>query len=344
MDDFYKNIKDSVEGLTPSTPSDKDWTRFQSYRDGRDQSSPKPFPWLLASTLGLITLLIGSNIFWASRSVDTSLVATSTSVIHDTIYITKVIDYTSADLTSSIADLETQLALSQQVQSELSRNFNFLQSRYDAQIGTLNKLYTQLNQQDTQLSKWANLASSTPSISPSKSSLESILSKNYNDSKRSLISLSGLPFAFLDELDYNRGKLIHPSNIIWIKNEKPFNLLEAITPKSLSLNLNAGLHKGLSRNYSNGSGTMLELRASTIFTKHVRGFIGVTSYDSNLEVEDDMSYPNIPTISIPEGDELKETKVATSNTSLNIGLEYMLYTNSKFRPHFGLGYAQSISN
>lgn len=343
MDDFYNKIKSSVDGISEAKPSQSDWSSFQSFRDEKDSAPAKSFPWLMASTLGLIVLLLGSNTYWAARSMDqTSTVATST--IHDTIYITKVIDNNSTDINNTIEALEAQLQENQISLANQSSRFRSLQSQFNSQNGMLTSLRTKVNQQESQQSIFASAEKSklNTTLLGNKKQIQPMLEPQIID--RSFLSFLDLPTLSREWLAYNTAKVLHPSTFTWVKNEKPFNLLDAITPKSVSLNINGGFQQGLEENYGNSGGSFYDIRATSIFTNNIRGYIGITNYCGRSEIEDDLSYPNLPAIVVPEGDELKEVKVSTASIGLNIGLEYLIHTRTKFRPHIGLGYAHSLSN
>ncbi len=343
MDDFYNKIKSSVDGISESKPTQSDWNSFQSFRDEKDSAPAKSFPWLMASTLGLIGLLLGSNIYWATRSVDQSSIVSS-SAIHDTIYITKVIDNTSTELNNTIGALEVQLEENEKALANQASKYRSLRSQFNSQNGMLTDLRAKFIQQDSQLSFYASAEKNklNKSLVQSRNPIQTTLDPQ--STNRSFLSLLNLPKLSSDWLAYNRAKVLHPSSFIWIKNEKPFNLLDAITPKSLSININAGLQRSIKDKYGNRSGSFYDIRATTIFTSKIRGYIGVTLYRGNSELEDNLSYPNVPDIIVPDDDKLKEVKVATSSIGLNVGLEYLIYTGTKLRPHLGLGYAQSLTN
>lgn len=343
MDDFYNKIKRSVDDISESKPSQSDWSSFQSFRDEKDSTPTKSFPWLMASTLGLIALLLGSNIYWATRSTDQASILSS-SIVHDTIYITKVVDNNSPDINNIIGTLEAQLQENQNSLANQSNRYRLLQSQFNSQNGMLNSLSTKFNQQESQLSIFENAERKKLTSAP-------LETKNHNQSKladqavdRSFLTLHNLPTLSSDLLTFSRNKFVHPSSIIWIKNEKPFNLLDAITPKSLSLNINAGYQQRIIKHHGKSGGSIYNARAITNFTSKIRGYIGVSLYNGKNELKDNHAYPNVPTIEVPEGAEIKEIKASTSTVGLNLGLEYMIYTGTKFRPHLGLGYAHSLSN
>ena len=347
MDDFYNKIKNSVDGIPEVKPSKNSWNSFQSFRDEKSASPIKPFPWLLVSTLGLIAMLLGSNIYWATRSFDQSIGLTSSSLasIHDTIYITKVIDNGSHELINTIISLEADLQQSKLSFAAQNAKYRTLESQFFSRGSKLNDLQTKYEVQESKLSLFAN-------ANDEWSRMEALsLDRNakcdafeIESADRDFASFMSLPRLSADELIFNRSEVLHPSNIIWIKNEKPFNLLEAITPKSLSLNINTGIQAGFGSRYDRSNGLFHELRAVTNFTKKMRGYLGVSLYKGHKDFKGDLNYPNMPFIVVPEGQELKEYKVAQSIVGLNIGLEYMIQTATKWRPHVGLGYAQSIMN
>lgn len=344
MDDFYKEIKKSVDGIPEVTSSKMDWDSFQSYRKEKNTAPAKPFPWLLASTLGLIALLVGTNIYWATRSSHQAESLTL-STIHDTIYITKVIEDINSDLSNNVAALESQLQKNEESSVMHNTKYKSLYSQFSAQSNLLLSLRTKFDQQESQLSFFGFSEKSRMNVLSTHANVLTPSNDNKGAMERpSLLALLDLHTLPNKELAYNRSKVLHPSSFIWIKNEKPFNLLEVMKPKSFSLNFNAGYQFSIRESDDNSVGAYYDLRATTIFTKNVRGYLGLSLFKGRSELENWTNYANIPMIVIPDDDNLKEVKVAKSSVGLNVGLEYMIYTSTRLRPHLGLGYAQSFTN
>ena len=152
-----------------------------------------------------------------------------------------------------------------------------------------------------------------------------------------------LPTIELQNITYHSKALIHPSSIIIIKNEKPFSLLDAITPKTLSINGNVAY--AFNPSIDSYTGLAFDLRATTLFTNAVRGYAGFTHANSQSRIgENNTTNPNVTYPMIPEGDKIEHSDEELSQLSINVGLEYLLNLEGRWRPYAGLGYGRVIIN
>lgn len=354
MDDFYKKIKGAVEGIPEQGPTDTNWKSFDTYRGKRNNPQTTSFPWLMAGAIGVIALLLGSNIYWVNHSM-TRANSLLSSTIHDTVYVTRVVENVELEkreieLQTTIRNIEAQLAANGQQAAEDRSSYRALQRRYAMQESELASLQKQFASRGGQFFKDASTvqqkqqnrwASSTALSADYSESTASLTGKNID---RSTLAFSALPSRSLVGVEYVPPKVIHPADIIWIRNDRPFNLLEAITPKSLSIGISGGGQAQFGGQIHEQGGSVGNVTLFTSFSRRLRGYAGLSLYKRHSELEDNPAYPNIPEVEVPEGQEVKETKVASTTIRVQAGFEYMLVTGTQWRPYFGLGYAQSLSN
>lgn len=344
---MYDKIRDKINNPPEVQTTEQDWNNFQNYRRNRDvASNPKPiWPyWVVGSLL----LLLGiSNGYWISKDGGHSVENSSHSI--DTVYITKYID--SAE--KNIADNKSQEQLDI-VTAELA----LINSQYQKLIYTLNDQDTKLSQ--LQRSKylleskygslqkqWNTKYAAIKSIKPKKGKFSTeneqldLLEFDNVVEKRLFNSIVGeLPRVVLDPLSFQRVRVYHPSEIITVENKRPFNLLEALTPKTLSINANLGYVFGPSED--GASGFADDLRATTLFSKSFRGYIGLSHVSAQSRIEDNVV--GVPYPILPEGDEIEHSDEQLTQFSMNIGLEYLLNNGGRWRPFAGLGYGRVLSN
>lgn len=352
MDDLYKKIKNTIDDFSDPKSSQYDWDSFQGYRKKKDGPKSKALPWLLISTMAVLALLLGSNIFWATRYDNLTNVLNAESLehittIHDTIYITKINEKSNLINNKTVKDLHSKLAKSQRDLLNSNLNYNTLQSQYTAQRLAFTGLQSNNNNHISQLTNLEDLIPLNESQGLVENENEEFYGLNNSQStfdKRNLAHFDLIPTLSTNNLKKDKERIWIPTENIWIKNKKTTNLLNIITPKSLSINLNTGFQTSINNLYGLNSGRIHNLSVFSFFNRHVRGMVGVSLYRGVGEIDGKTLYPNVPSIVVPEGESIKELKITSTVVGLNIGLEYMIYTSTKWRPYIGLGYTTSFVN
>lgn len=342
MDDFYENIKKSVEELSEDKSSTAAWSSFQSYRAAKTAPPPKAFPWLLAATIALILLLLGSNVYWANKSVS-SISEQNTTIIHDTIYITETTEKPNQQLENIILALQSQLEGTQKALAVYDHRYQVLQTQFAAADHYLSGPPSTLYTERSQLSLLS--PPSFLSISPqSKEETITAVTENELGDRPRLLTCPSIPTLWFGELVLHQPPPVQLEDVIWSETKKRFNLLASITPKSFSLNANAGIRAHLTGNSKSSLGPYLDLNASTLIGEKIRGRLGLYVFRGQNEINGEADYPGTPTISVPNDEEIKEIKINTTSLGLQFGLDYLIHTVSNWSPYLGFGYAHSISN
>lgn len=350
MEDMYDKIRDKINNPPEMQATEQDWKSFQSYRSTKDGGSSKKTVWPYWVVGSLLFLLGLSNLYWINKNSEYTAVNSSHSNTIDTVYITKYVD--DYDV-KTVADIHSQKQLNN-VTAELA----LIKSQYQNLKFALDNQKTRLTQlqisKDLLETKYGSLQKQWNTNYATNQSLLSERGKTFLENgqtipfkfdntveERILLSIIGkLPEVVLDQISYQRARLFHPSEIITIKNKRPFNLFEAITPKSFSINANMGYVFGPSED--GGKGFAGDLRATTLFSKSVRGYIGISHASIQSRIEDNIT--GVPYPMLPEGDEIEHTDEKLTQTSANIGLEYLLNIDGRWRPFVGFGYGKVLSN
>ncbi|MFT4534602.1 MAG: hypothetical protein ACJA1A_001445 [Saprospiraceae bacterium] len=348
MDDIYGKIRDKMNDPSEVKTTDQDWGNFLKHRQSKDGGSSNKVIWPFWAAVASLLLLLGvSNIYWMTKDSNTnSIMATNIESV-DTIYITKYVE--NSNSTSTI-DQDAQLENLTNNIASITYQYQNLRSRLNNQSVKLIQLQSYNNGLE---SKYTILQNRLNNNKTTSSGLEDLGKSNgtKNSSvlgneleERILLNIIGqLPTLKHRNIDYHSKAILHPSSIIVIKNERPFNLLDAMTPKSFSINANVAY--AFNPSIDSYDGLAWDIRATTLFSNSLRGFAGFTILSSQARLSDDhISNPNVPFPMIPEGDNIEHSDEKLSELSINVGLEYLLNPNGRWRPFAGLGYGRVVRN
>ncbi len=347
MEDIYGKIRDKMNNPSEVKATDQDWENFMNHRQAKDGGNSNKAIWPYWAVASLLLLLGATNIYWMTKNDNTNEINVTNIESVDTVYITKYIENpntnsTSDQETTQLADLTNDLA-------SITNQYQNLRYRLNNQSAKITQL---LSYNDGLESKYALLQNQWNNQTNS-TRLEDLVKNNRTQNapvfenkleERIFLNIIGqLPSRELQNIAYYSNALIHPSSIIIIKNEKPFNLLDAITPKTLSINANAAF--ALNPSIDSYKGLALDLRATTFFSHNLRGYAGFSFLSSEAKLEaDHISNPNVPYPMIPEGDNIEHSDEKLSQLSINLGMEYLLNPKGKWRPYAGLGYGRVLRN
>lgn len=353
MKDIYSEIRDKMNNSLNIKATEKNWNSFLAHRESRDVIPSKKAVWPYW-TIGLLLLLFGlSNGYWMFKNSSNDIQYDNLISSTDTIYITKYVDKID---TTSTNDLEPSLD-GGNVKKELAiiKNKYFaLKSQIEDQKTRFSQLHVN-NQglehrfRDLQNQLYTINTNSSVSIVRNLNFEPKVLKENIPsfDSKleeRLFYTVLGqLPRLGLDMIEGNQRRVIHPASIIVIKNKKPFNLIEAITPKSLSINSNIGYV--INPSSDDYKGLAFDFRATSLFSSQLRGFAGLTFIESKLGLdENDSTNPNIPYPMLSVEDRIEHANQITSQLSFTLGMEYLLNLDNRWRPFAGVCYGRVFMN
>ena len=327
--------------------TDKDWASFRNHRKAKDGGSKKVI-WPYLALAFFFLSLIASNAFWIMKDNNVQRVNNHSDSAIDTVYITKYIETSngisvSKKETTRLANLTKDLEL-------ITNQYQNLQHRLNNQSVQLSELQFYNDGMEDKYATLYNQWSRTHTLAIEKQDLFNENSTVRNPvfetklEERLFVEIIGkLPSLPFQNIAYHSNAQIYPSRIFIVKNEKPFNLLDAITPKSFSINGNvAYAFYGTKNNYT---GLGFDLRATTLFSNSVRGYTGFTFMNGQSRLEDDgMTNPVVPYPMLIEGDRIEHSDKILSQLSVNVGLEYLCNLEGRWRPYAGLGYGRILSN
>jgi hypothetical protein len=142
----------------------------------------------------------------------------------------------------------------------------------------------------------------------------------------------------INAIDYEIKQPMVVSAFMPHKSKKSPQFLDNLLPKTLSLNGNIGYFSRLREDAAQGFST--NIRATSIFTKNVRGYVGLAHRRAISQSDDAIVDATVPYPQLMDGDRLKYTVVADVESSIHGGLEYLVNISSKWRPYFGLGFGR----
>ncbi|MDB4438649.1 hypothetical protein N9176_00215 [bacterium] len=358
MDDFFNRIKAAINKIPEVDSDDKKWEAFNRYRSIKtdDESQPiskKTWPWLPISIGGLIGLLLFSNIFWGYKVINQHS-NNMTTVVHDTVYITKNID--SKPLSSN-ADLNNNIERNinnKNDYSSLEKKYNELIKKYETSLNLVAQMQLKTEQNYIRNDK-LNLADLYQNDNINKNKSDNIASEfknikdpisfhdnNFNDyntiEKVAIINKLQIKFLSIEPNSIN----LNTYSPIRLDNKNNNSFLEIIRPKSLSIFSQIGLHfengDGIGYTMGNHYGVGL----TTLFSNHIRGKLIVSYSKSISELEDIMSIPSeFPQVVVPEGALIDELELTSTYYDASIGFDYLFKTIFLFRPYVGLNYNNS---
>ncbi len=347
-DKLFNKIKESSQLHSEYQMPDDALAGFREYTAKRDSPDSSYVKYIVLATL--LSLLIGSNVFWYLRQanntatnertypdVTTALNPINLATKTDTVYITK---YVTESSEQSVPKGKTLITETEYFTFQKSKNqLKALQSSISNLAYKLSKLEG-ANKQKTPL------GNVTTDVMQSSSLLKTRERQGAGIAMIDLESIEKLKeLRFLDKLPIS---LLDHRPIANIKNsfspihlETPENrsLLKFIRPKTFSVFGQYGLHieKGIDLDHM--TGRHFDLGITTLLSSKIRIRASVEIAKSKAEFEDDYDLPSfIPSVSIPEGAILNEVYLSSKRISTAIGLDYLFKPRHIFRPYIGLSY------
>ncbi len=348
MEDIYDKIRDKVNNPSEVKATDKEWNSFLAHREAREVIPSKKAVWPYWAIGSLLILFGLSNAYWMMSATDGQLVGSKRNEIVDTVYITKYVDrettvkndqeiISKADLKRDLVQMTNQYT---KLQSSLHK-MSFKLTQLESSNIVLESKYATFYNQEKIFEK-LNESNLLDNIYNSRDIESPVINQQLGE-RLTLNTLYRLPILDYQNIEYLSRAPLHSSSITLIKNERKFNLLNAITPKSLSINGNAAYV--INPKDSNLKGIGFELRATTFFSNVVRGYFGFSLLKNKSRLDDvGMTIPDVPYPQLAEGDVIEHSDEIISKLSLNIGIEYLLNLESRWRPFAGVGYGRVVRN
>jgi hypothetical protein len=347
MEDIYGKIRDKMNNASEVKATDQDWENFLNHRQSKDGDNSNKVIWPYWAVASLLFLLGATNIYWLTMDSNTNRIIATNIESVDTVYITKYIE--NPNINSIIAQERAQLVDLTNDLASITSQYQNLRNRLNNQSAKITQLQSYNDRLESKYALFQNQRNdqTTSSLQHDPTQSNSSQDTPVFDSKleeRIFLHIIGqLPMIKHQNIAHHTNAVVHPSQIIVIKNEKPFDLVNAITPKTLSMNANAAF--AFNPSIDNYTGLAMDIRVATLFSKNLRGYTGFSFLSSSARInENHISNPNVPYPIIQEGDNIEHSDEKLSQLSINGGLEYLLNPKGKWRPYAGLGFGRVLRN
>ncbi len=351
MADQFDEIKNShSEEPIPIVPETA-WEDFEKYQKKRNFFGVIPWPILGFGGLGL--LLIASNIFWWWNSGQHNNKTTAvTEYITDTIYISNnsrnrqgiSTEFQNIEHTYSNHNYDSLIYLIKDL-SENVKGIGHLESQINQLKSELKKVnqFQTLNSSGSYNYNYRSSNALVPAYAVIPASYENGITTNNNTLSNKIdedLNLMSLREGAI-ELPYS---LVHQVFLTPYSIKKGFGktIVQAISPKSLSLFTEAGFIYASEHRFGESLGGSFSLGMSTLFSKHIRSRVAAQLGNSTGEFKG-VEELDLSGVDVPEGGVAEEVYFDNKYRSHSIALEYVFKPQQRFIPFIGFEYGWTRS-
>jgi len=362
-DELYKRIKEASDKIELPAYRESEWEAYEDYAKKKDK--PKAMSWYAWGIGALVFLLIFSNAVWWNKSKSFEKITTTES--KNVVALQE--DLKSHTNSSVQVDSKDDLLLEKTVSSQqasidqLVHNVNQLKAQISTLTASRNKNITQKNLGSFAQDQFMDINPKRSGINKENNTTGEIRKvgalnrdkNSYESDDKTNRTLSELnksePIFLTTDLPQLSSSAILPLNFSlhlptamisgFVDHKSDNNPLTFITPKSLSLILQAGYSGVANDELGYSSGLNLGIGLSTAFSSRVRLIADlqwiITSTEVDIEDQEDLGI--LSDVTLPNGARAKELYYDFSSIGISTGLDYMFTPKGRVRPYIGMVYS-----